>query len=298
MEHLIESASVKPVSKEQLHLRRKRKAVQLLQKLPRLVLSIFIFLIFFFPFVWMLTTSFKTLGETMTFPPSLFPKAMQWQNYNDAFDAIPFLKYLKNSFIVTFSVLILQFITVIPAAYAFSQYRFKGKNFFFGLTLITMMVPAQLVFLPLFVFFSKLGLINTYASLILPFGTSAFGIFMLRQTFNQMPKELVEAARLDHASELKIILRLFLPMARPTLVTLGLLTFIGTWNDYFWPLVLTTNDAVRTLPVGIASMRNAETGINYNILMAGNVMLTIPIIAAYMLAHKHIIKAFTYLGDK
>lgn len=298
MERLIEPASFQLTKAEQVHTRKKSKTVQFLYKLPRYALYIIIFLIFFFPFLWMITTSFKTLGETMTFPPSLFPKSIQWQNYYDAFAAIPFLKYLTNSLIVTSSVLVLQFLTVVSAAYAFSQYSFRGKNFFFGLTLVTMMVPAQLVFLPLFVFFSKLGIINTYASLILPFGTSAFGIFMLRQTFNQMPKELVEAARLDNAKEFKIIWRLFLPMARPTLVTLALLTFISTWNDYFWPLVLTTNDAVRTLPVGIASMRNVETGINYNILMAGNVMLTIPIIAAYLFAHKHIIKAFTYLGDK
>lgn len=234
----------------------------------------------------------------MVFPPSLLPKQFHLSNYAGAFGAFPFIRFLVNSCIVTAAVLALQMMTVIPAAYAFSQYQFKGKGFLFGLTLATMMVPAQLIFLPLFVLFSKMGLINSYASLILPFGTSAFGIFMLRQTFNQMPKELVEAARLDRAGEWKIVTQLFLPMARPTLVTMALLTFINTWNDYFWPLVMTTNDTVRTLPVGVASLRNIESGINYNILMASNVMLTIPIVAVYLLAHKQIIKAFTYLGDK
>ena len=160
------------------------------------------------------------------------------------------------------------------------------------------MVPAQLVFLPLFVLFAKMQMINTYWSLILPFATSAFNIFMLRQTFNQMPVELIEAARLDGASEFKIIVRLFLPMAKATLVTCALLTFISTWNDYFWPLVLTTNDAVRTLPVGVASMRASESGINYHLLMAANVLLCLPIMVVYLFANKHIIKAFSYIGDK
>lgn len=267
-------------------------------KCLRLLVSALLLLIFFFPFFWMVITSFKSLGETMIFPPSLLPKQFRFSNYAEAFHAFPFVRYLVNSCIVTVSVLILQMLTVIPAAYAFSQYKFRGKTVLFGLTLATMMVPAQLVFLPLFVLFSKFGLINSYASLILPFGTSAFGIFMLRQTFNQMPKELVEAARLDRAGEGKIVFRLFLPMARPTLVTMALLTFISTWNDYFWPLVMTTRDTVRTLPVGVASLRNIESGINYNILMASNVMLTVPIIVVYLMAHKQIIKAFTYLGDK
>ncbi|MFQ9697434.1 MAG: carbohydrate ABC transporter permease, partial [Zhenhengia sp.] len=146
--------------------------------------------------------------------------------------------------------------------------------------------------------FSNMGLINKLPSLILPFASSAFGIFMLRQTFKQVPKELIEAAKLDKAGEFKIITKIMLPLARPTLTTLALLTFISTWNDYFWPLTLTTNDSVRTLPVGIASLRQIESGVNYHILMAGNVMLVIPILIAFLFAQKQIIKAFTYLGDK
>lgn len=284
-------------SLDKIHLKK-----QIIRKISKnfftIIISLAVFLIFFFPFFWMLITSVKSLGEIMIFPPTLFPETIHLENYVRAFNSMAFLKYLGNSCIVTFSVLVLQMVTVVPAAYAFSQYKFKGRNILFALTLITMMIPSQLVFLPLFILFSKLGLINTYASLILPFATSAFGIFMLRQTFNQMPKELVEAAKMDKASEWKIIYKLFLPMAKPTLVTMALLTFIVTWNDYFWPLVMTTNDMVRTLPVGVASLRNLETGINYDVLMASNIMLTLPIIAVYFVAHKQIIKAFTYLGDK
>ena len=282
----------------QARAQRDRRVRAGVRRVGRWVMNVLLVLVFFFPFFWMAASSLKTLGETMQFPPSLLPADPQWQNYRSAWTSIPFGKYLLNSCIVTASVLLLQAITVVPAAYAFSQYDFKGKNLLFGGTLITMMVPAQLVFLPLFVLFAKWHLINTYASLILPFATSAFNIFMLRQTFNQMPRELVEAARLDGASEFKIVVRLFLPMAKATLVTCALLTFISTWNDYFWPLVLTTNDAVRTLPVGVASMRASESGINFHVLMAANVLLSLPILVIYLFANKHIIKAFSYIGDK
>lgn len=275
-----------------------RRVTQAVTRAVRWIVNALLVLVFFFPFLWMVTSSLKTLGETMSFPPSLFPASPQWQNYNQAWNSIPFGKYIINSLVVMLTVLVMQLITVVPAAYAFSQYKFWGKGVLFGITLVTMMVPAQLVFLPLFILFAQWGMINTYWSLILPFATSAFNIFMLRQTFNQMPQELVEAARLDGASEIKIVVKLFLPMAKATLVTCALLTFINTWNDYFWPLVLTTNDTVRTLPVGVASMRASESGINYQILMAANVVLTLPIMIVYLFANKHIIKAFTYIGDK
>ena len=276
----------------------RRRVMRSVARVVRWGVNALLVLVFFFPFLWMVSSSLKTLGETMSFPPSLFPASPQWQNYNQAWNSIPFGKYIVNSLVVTLAVLVMQFVTVVPAAYAFSQYKFWGRGALFGVTLVTMMVPAQLVFLPLFIRFAQWGMINTYWSLILPFATSAFNIFMLRQTFNQMPRELVEAARLDGASELKIVVKLFLPMAKATIVTCALLTFINTWNDYFWPLVLTTNDTVRTLPVGVASMRASESGINYQILMAANVVLTLPIMVVYLFANKHIIKAFTYIGDK
>ena len=279
-------------------IKERRRVTQAVTRVVRWIVNVLLVLVFFFPFLWMVTSSLKTLGETMSFPPSLFPASPQWQNYNQAWNSIPFGKYIINSLVVMLTVLVMQLITVVPAAYAFSQYKFWGKGVLFGITLVTMMVPAQLVFLPLFILFAQWGMINTYWSLILPFATSAFNIFMLRQTFNQMPQELVEAARLDGASEIKIVVKLFLPMAKATLVTCALLTFINTWNDYFWPLVLTTNDTVRTLPVGVASMRASESGINYQILMAANVVLTLPIMIVYLFANKHIIKAFTYRGDK
>jgi len=269
-----------------------------ISKTTRTIFNVVLFLIFFIPFYWMAITSIKTLGETLAFPPKFWVSNPQWQNFKTALESIKFWGALKNSIITTMGILILQILTIVPAAYAFARYDFKGKKISFGIILATMMIPAQLVFLPIFLLLSKLDLINTYWSLILPQATSAFGIFMLRQNFMQVPEELIEAARLDKASEFKIIYRIMLPIARPTVVTLAMLTFIGSWNDYFWPMVLTTTDAVRTLPVAVTSLRMVDGGAAHNIVMAGNIILILPIIIVYLFAQKQIIKGFTYMGVK
>ena len=264
----------------------------------RIVFNVVLILIFFMPLYWMAITSIKTLGQTLQYPPSFWVSNPQWQNFIEAIKAIPFLKFLKNSVIETGGVLILQMITVIPAAYAFARYEFRGKQLSFGLILATMMIPAQLIFLPIFLMLSKWNMINTYWSLILPSATSAFGIFMLRQNFMQIPEELIEAARLDNAGELKIITHIMMPIAKPTIVTLAMLTFVGQWNDYFWPMVLTTKDTVRTLPVGVTMLRTIENGNQQHIVMAGNIILMLPILVVYFMAQKQIIKGFTYMGVK
>ncbi len=270
----------------------------ILKKSARCIINLLIVLVFFLPFYWMALTSVKNLGQTLKMPPVFWVSNPQWKNFMEVFRAIPFFSMLKNSVIVAVGILLCQCCTVIPAAYAFARFRFKGDTLLFGLTLATMMIPAQLIFLPVFLMFSKAGMINSYASLILPSASSAFAIFMLRQSFKQVPEELLEAARLDNASEWSIMYRIMLPIARPTVVTLALITFINTWNDYFWPLVLTTNNNVRTLPVGIAALRMSEGGISYHILMAGNVLLVVPVLVAFFFAQKQIIKAFTYMGEK
>lgn len=277
-------------------------SIKIMEKEAGRILKFFIntliLIIFFTPFYWMFLTSIKTVGESLRMPPTFWVTAPQWKNFLVAYNVIPFLHMLKNSVIVSTGIISCQAFTVIPAAYAFSKFQFRGKKILFGLTLATVMIPGQLIFLPVFLLFSKMNMINTYASLILPSATSAFAIFMLRQNFKQIPEELFEAAKLDHATSFQILWKIMLPMAKPTLATLTLFTFISTWNDYFWPLVMTTNNLVRTLPVGIASIKNAEGGLKYNILMAGNVMLVIPILIIFFLAQKQIIKAFTYSGDK
>lgn len=268
------------------------------EKILNLFMGVIILLIFFIPFYWMVLTSIKTLGQTLKMPPVFWVGNPQWGNFKDVLNAIPVLSMVKNSIIVVCSILVCQCITVVPAAYAFARFNFKGSRFLFGLILATMMIPSQLVFLPVFLMFSRMNMINSYASLILPFASSSFAIFMLRQTFKQVPEEVLEAARLDNAGEFKIMYKIMMPIARPTIVTLAMITFINVWNDYFWPLVMTTNNTVRTLPVGVAALKMAEGGINYHILMAGNVMLVIPTIIVFFIAQKQIIKAFTYTGEK
>ncbi|RHW35106.1 carbohydrate ABC transporter permease [Oceanobacillus profundus] len=254
--------------------------------------------IFAMPFIWMISTSLKTLGETMVFPPKWIPDELIWENFISAWNSGPFLQYFMNSVLVSVGILIFQFITVIPAAYAFARYEFRFKNVLFSLVMVTMMIPAQLIFLPVFLNLSDWGLLDTLWGLILPFATSAFGIFMLRQTFKQVPEELLEAARLDNSTDFKIMMKIMVPMAKPTLITLGLFNFITHWNDYFWPLVMTTTESARTLPVGIAQLRQVDGGVAWNILMAGNVILVIPILIIFFFAQRHIIRAFTYTGVK
>ncbi|WP_209121380.1 carbohydrate ABC transporter permease [Alkalihalobacillus sp. BA299] len=255
-------------------------------------------LLFLLPFIWMVTTAFKSLGETLIFPPVWIPESLLWENFVEAWQSGPFLSYIINSVLVSVGILILQMCTIIPAAYAFARYRFKGDRFLFGLTMITLMIPAQLIFLPVFLQMSAWSLLDTLWALILPFASSAFGIFMLRQNFKQVPEELLEAARLDEASELKIMWKIMIPIAKPVLITFALFSFIAHWNDYFWPLVMTTSDTSRTLPLGIAALRQVESGVSWNLLMAGNVILVLPILIAFFFAQRQIIRAFVYTGVK
>ncbi|MBR2570128.1 MAG: carbohydrate ABC transporter permease [Paenibacillus sp.] len=254
--------------------------------------------IFVIPFLWMISTSLKSYSETVIFPPKWIPSEIMWSNFAAAWNSGPFLKYLMNSVVVSISILLLQFTTITLAAYAFARYSFKGDKLLFGITMVTLMIPGQLIFLPVYLLMSKWGLINNLMALILPFSSSAFGIFMLRQSFKQVQEELIEAARLDDAPEWKIILKIMVPMARPTLVTFALFSFIAHWNDYFWPLVMTTSDAARTLPIGISKLREVDGGAAWHILMAGNMILVIPILIVFSFAQRQIIKAFVYSGVK
>ncbi|WP_325176674.1 carbohydrate ABC transporter permease [Paenibacillus alkalitolerans] len=255
-------------------------------------------LVFALPFAWMLSTSLKTLPETMIFPPEWIPKNFVWQNFAEAWGSGPFLQYFTNSVIIAVGILVLQMLTIIPAAYAFARYRFMGSGILFGLVMITLMIPGQLIFLPVYLQLSAWKLLNTHLALILPFASSAFGIFLLRQSFKQVAEELIEAARLDNAGEWKIIWKLMVPMAKPVLVTFTLFSFIAHWNDYFWPLVMTTDEAARTLPLGIAKIREVEGVATWNVLMAGNLILVLPILIVFFFAQRQIIRAFVYNGVK
>jgi len=258
------------------------------------VLLVGVALVFVFPFLWMLLTAFKTLPEIFQFPPTLLPEIWDFSNFAKAWQTGPFLTYVLNSLVVAVGILLLQFFTAVPAAYAFARYKFRGRNALFGLTLIALMIPPQIVFLPVYVEMSHFQLVDTLWALILPYGASAFGIFLLRQSFMQVPDEVIEAARLDDASEWKIMWRIMVPMAKPVLVTFGLFSFIYHWNDYFWPLIMTNSDSVRTLPIGIWMLKASEGGKHWNMIMAGNVILVFPILIVFFIAQRHIIRAFIY----
>lgn len=270
------------------------KPVRVLLKLLNGIALALVGIIFCLPFVWMILTAFKSLGDTILIPPKWILDELHWENFTKAWQSGPFLQYLYNSTVSTVGILVMQFLVGIPAAYAYARFNFRGKGLLFGLTMVTMMIPSQLVFLPIYLLMSDWGLLNTFSALILPFAGSAFTIFLLRQSFMQIPQEIVEAARMDNANEFVIITRIMIPLAKSSLVTAGLFSFISHWNDYFWPLIMTTNDTVRTLPIGIAKLREVEGGVAWNILMAGNVILVIPILILFFVAQRQIIKAFVY----
>lgn len=275
-----------------------RRALRLGLRAVNVLALLALVLVFAMPFFWMLSTSLKTLPETMIFPPEWIPSRPVWENFSKAWNTGPFLKYFINSVVVAVGILILQMLTIVPAAYAFARYQFAGSKLLFSVVMVTLMIPAQLIFLPVYLELSALKLLNTHLGLILPFASSAFGIFLLRQAFMQVPEELLEAARLDQASEWKIIVRLMVPLAKPVLVTFTLFSFIAHWNDYFWPLVMTTNETARTLPLGIAKIREVEGVATWNVLMAGNLILVAPILVVFFFSQRHIIRAFVYNGVK
>jgi sn-glycerol 3-phosphate transport system permease protein len=254
--------------------------------------------VFVFPFFWMLTTSFKSLGETIVFPPALLPARWMTENYAIAWKDGHFPAYLFNSVFVSLSILACQLLVVVPAAYAFACRSFAGKKILFGLVLCGLMIPGQATFLPVYLLFSELGLIDSYAALIAPMAASAFGIFLITQSFRQVPLEVIEAARLDKAGTLRLIVRVLLPMSKPAVITFALFSFIAHWNDYFWTLSMTTSDAIRTLPIGVAMLKDVENVKSWHVIMAGNMILVAPVLAIYLVASKYIKTAFTYSGVK
>jgi len=260
--------------------------------------KLFLLAIIIYPFAWMILTSFKPYEETLIYPPTFMPRQWTIDGYIEAFKAVDILHFLKNSVIISIAVLVLQFLIVIPSAYAFARCRFPMRGIFFAVVLLGFMLPQQVVFIPLYMLFSKAEMLQSYWPQILPFIANAFGIFLLRQYFMQIPEEIIEAARLDHASELKIIVRVMIPMAKSALFAIGLIIFIGNWNSYFWPLIMTTKDTFRTLPVGIAMLKDAEGFKMWNMIMAGNVILAGPILIVYVIANKKIRNAFVYSGIK
>ncbi len=251
-----------------------------------------------FPYLWMLTTSLKDLASVTQFPPTLLPHPPRWDNYIKAWTSGPFLHYALNNAIQTLGILVLQLFFGCLAGYGFSKVRFRGRDACFLIVIACLVVPPQVRFVPLYMLFSKVGLLNTYASLILPYAVSALGTFLIREAFMQISDDVVDAARVDGAGVLTIIFRIMAPMARPTLVAFALFSVVYHWNDFFWPLVMTTNEAVRTLPIGVAMLREEGTGARWHVIMAGSMFVVAPVLVVFAVAQRHIIRAFTFTSLK
>ena len=251
-----------------------------------------------FPYVWMVSTSLKDTAGVTRFPPTLWPSEPQWQNYAKAWASGPFLRYAVNNAIQTLGILVCQLFFGCLAGFAFSKLRWKGRDACFLIVIACLIVPPQVRFVPLYMLFSKLGLLNTFASLIVPYAVSALGTFLIRDAFLQVSDDIVDAARVDGAGTFTIIFRVLAPIARPALVAFSLFSVVYHWNDFFWPLVMTTSDAVRTLPIGVAMLREEGTGDRWHVIMAGSMFVVAPVLAVFILAQRHIIRAFTFTSLK
>ena len=260
--------------------------------------KVLIIIIMAFPFFWMISASFQTLQETIAVPPTLIPGQINLDNFKEVFKVVDVWQYLRNSLIVCISVVFLQYLVIVPAAYSLAKIDYKAKPLLFGLVMVGQMIPQQITFLPVYFMFSKMNLMDTYTALIIPFISNPFGIFLLRQYFMQVPSEVIEAAKLDNASELKIMFKIMMPMAKSALVTIGLLSFISNWNGYFWPLIMTNIDSIRPITIGVSRLKDTEGNDQWNLIMAGNMFLVLPILLMYIFASKYIINSFAYSGIK
>jgi sn-glycerol 3-phosphate transport system permease protein len=248
------------------------------------------------PYAWMALTSFKTLPELLRAPTDLLPKTLTIDAYREAWRAVPMGRYLLNTAVVAGLIAVLQIALALPAGFALAKLEFAGKRAAFLLVLLCLLIPTQATFVPVFLMLGQAGLVNTMAGLVLPFGASAMGTFLVRQACLSIPDELIEAARLDGANDLHIVYRLLAPALRPTLTAVFLLSFVFHWNDYFWPLVMTTDDRIRTVPVGIALLREQGSGVRWHLVMAGNVILSAPILALFAIAQRHLVRAVATRG--
>lgn len=267
------------------------------------VLTIALTLMFMFPFAWTISSSLKTSADVVSYPPTLIPPVVQWQNYYQAWTSIQFGTFFKNSLIVVVLTVIGGTSSAFVVAYGFSRFRFPGRNALFGLCLATMILPPEVTIIPLFLTFKQVGWLDSLKPLIVPsfFGGGAFAIFLLRQFILTLPFELDEAAMIDGASRLRILTSVIVPNAKPALATVGIFTFIGHWNDFFSPLIFINSPENFTLPLGLYSLKTyaGDPGEpKDHLLMAGSVIATLPIIVVFFFAQRYFIQGIVTTGMK
>ncbi|MBK5262188.1 MAG: carbohydrate ABC transporter permease [Peptostreptococcaceae bacterium] len=249
------------------------------------------------PFLWMLSTSFKTEAEAFIFPPEVFGKTLVWQNYLRISDRFNYFLYMLNSIKVSAWVVFFQLLTSSMAGYVFARLHFKGRDKLFLIYLCTMMVPVQVTVITNFITMMKIGLVNTHFSLMIPPMVSAFGTFLMRQFFSTLPSSLDDAARIDGCNPFMIFFRILLPLAGSALATLGIFCFMGIWNDYFTPLIYITNSLKYTLPLGLATMKGMYAT-NWPVLMAASSISILPVLIAFLFAQDAFVKGIALTGLK
>lgn len=249
------------------------------------------------PFLWMLSTSLKSLGEVFIFPPKLLGERIVWENYLRISDRYPFGRFFLNSLKISVIVTAFQVLTSSMAGFAFARLKFRGREALFAMYLATLMVPFHVTLVPTFVMMRTFGWVDTHYSLILPSLVSAFGTFLMRQFFVTIPVELEESARIDGCTPFGIFARIFMPLSKPALATLSVFTFMGTWNDYIKPLIFINSIGKMTVPLGLASMQGLYST-DWPVLMAGTVIALLPVLVVFLLAQEYFVQGITLSGIK
>jgi len=241
------------------------------------------------PLVWMIAASFMQSGASSTFPPKFIPENPTFDQYRNLFTRLNIFRYVLNSFIVAISTTVISLLVNSMAGYAFAKYRFPGRDKLFRLLLAAMVIPAQVTMLPLFLMLNKMGLVNSYFGIIIPGMASIFGIFLIRQYIFSIPDSLIEVARIDGANDFLIYWKIILPLCKPILVTLAIFSFMGSWNDFLWPLIVMTKDSMYTLPVALAGLMGEHTQ-DTELMMAGSVITILPVMVIFMVLQKYYIR--------
>lgn len=248
------------------------------------------------PYLWALGASVKSRVEIFTPTPQWWPSAWQWSNYVDVFRYAPFEIYLLNTLIVVLGILVVQLVTITLAGFAFARLQFRYREVLFYLFVIQMMLPIHAVIVPNYLTIKSLGLLNTQLAMMLPFWASGYGTFLMRQAFRQIPAELEEAALLDGCTGLRLLWSIMIPQVRPVLLAFSLISVVTHWNDFLWPLIVTDTPRVRTLTIGLAMFVQQESGADWTLLMAATVMVTAPLLLAFLFFQRRFVESFMYAG--
>lgn len=265
--------------------------------LPHIVLIV-LSLFFIFPFIWLLSTSLKTTEDIFKIPPDIFPGNIRWMNYYEAVNDIAFFRYTFNTLFVTAMSIMGQLFGSTLVAYSVSLVEWKGKKIIFGIIMSTMMIPIQVTMVPVYIVFSKLGLVGSYWPLIIPtFAGAPIYIFLLRQFFLSLPQSLLAAARIDGAAELRSFIQIVLPLCRPVIASVAIVVFLYTWSDFLSPLIYLNKQEMYTLTLGLQGFLGQHT-VEWNKLMAASALFTIPVVIIFFVAQKQLIEGITLTGIK